>query len=199
MKVGVLDLQGDVIEHVRALEAAGAEVVRVKRPRHLEGLRGLVIPGGESTTIGMLMEEAGLITAIRDRVLQEQFPVYGTCAGLIVLAQQVQGKEAPRLNLLNVTVGRNAWGRQVASFEVELPIKALGSDPFPAVFIRAPRILQVGAGVNVLATYCEEPVAVEAGPLLGTAFHPELTGDLRLHRYFVQKVEQYASQAAGRR
>lgn len=191
--VGILAIQGDVREHVEHVRAVGMDAIEVRTVSELASCSGLIIPGGESTTIGMLMEENGLITGIRERVLGEQFPVYGTCAGLIVLADRVEGKEAPRLRLLDVTVSRNAYGRQVASFEVPVSVRGLGEPPFPAVFIRAPRILNTGSAVTVLAQHDGEPVAVESGCLLASSFHPEVTADTRFHAYFVAKVRRFVA------
>ncbi|MBE3590938.1 MAG: pyridoxal 5'-phosphate synthase glutaminase subunit PdxT [Firmicutes bacterium] len=185
MKVGVLDLQGDVIEHVRALEAAGAEVVRVKRPRHLEGLRGLVIPGGESTTIGKLMAEYELIPAVRQAV-SEGMAVFGTCAGAILLAADIAGSDQPRLGLMDMRVQRNAYGRQRESFEAEVQVSEIPGPPVKAVFIRAPIIERVGSSVKVLAEYGGQIVMARQGRLLAGTFHPELTADRRVHQYFLQ-------------
>jgi 5'-phosphate synthase pdxT subunit len=184
MRVGVLALQGDVAEHERALAAAGAEPHRVRTAGELAGLEALILPGGESTTIGQLAEELGLIEPLRDFVASGR-PVWGTCAGLILLARGV-GRDQPLVGGLDVDVDRNAFGRQVDSFEVDLAIAGLDGAPFRAVFIRAPAVVDVGPGVDVLARLAEGPiVAVRQGHVLGTAFHPELTGDLRLHRYFL--------------
>lgn len=202
MKVGVLDLQGDVIEHVRALEAAGAEVVRVKRPRHLEGLRGLVIPGGESTTIGKLMAEYELIPAVRHAV-SEGMAVFGTCAGAILLAADIAGSEQPRLGLMDMRVQRNAYGRQRESFEAEVSVSEIPGPPVKAVFIRAPIIERVGSPVKVLAEYGGQIVMARQGRLLAGTFHPELTDDRRVHQYFLrlcaEEPEDQGSGAGGDR
>lgn len=189
MKVGVLALQGAFAEHRRMLAACGAETIEVRRPEQLAGLAGLVIPGGESTAIGRLMGEYGFLDAIPAAVA-EGMAVLGTCAGLIVLAREVQGVRGPILGLMDITVCRNAYGRQRESFETPLAIPALGSEPFPAIFIRAPYVERTGAGVRVLATAGDRVVLVRQGPLLGAAFHPELTGDERLHRYFLTMADQ---------
>jgi len=187
MKIGVLALQGAFREHVEALRRLGAEAVEVRLPEHLEGLDGLIIPGGESTAIGKLAVKYGLQEAIR-RYAERGNPVYGTCAGMILLSHDV-GRDQPLLGLMRVKVERNAFGRQLDSFETGLPIPALGDEPFPAVFIRAPKIESVGEGVEVLATLDDgTPVAARQDNLLVTAFHPELTGDLRFHRYFLDLV-----------
>lgn len=194
--VGVLAIQGDVREHMHHLAAVGAVPREVRTPGDLDGLLGLIIPGGESTTIGMLMEEAGLNAAVRTRIEQEGFPVYGTCAGLILLARTVIGGPSPaRIGVMDLTADRNAYGRQLVSFEALVPVPVLGPEPFPAVFIRAPRIAALGPGVTTLATLDGDPVMAEAGPLLVSAFHPEMSGDLRIHAYFLDKVRAFAARA----
>lgn len=189
MKIGVLALQGAFLEHEKALRALGAEACEVRLPQDLEGLDGLIIPGGESTTIGKLATSYGLIEPLRD--FARQHPTWGTCAGLIFLAKDIGVERQPILGLMDIKVNRNAFGRQVDSFEIDLPITGLaGEAPFHAVFIRAPLVEQVGPEVDVLATLPEGGiVAVRQEHLLGTAFHPELTDDLRLHRYFCDIVD----------
>jgi pyridoxal 5'-phosphate synthase pdxT subunit len=188
-RVGVLALQGAFREHVEALRRLGAEAVEVRLPEQLEGLDGLIIPGGESTAIGKLAVKYGLQEAIA-RYAESGKPVYGTCAGMILLSDDV-GRDQPLLGLMRVKVERNAFGRQLDSFETGLNIPALGDEPFPGIFIRAPKIERVGEGVEVL-TELEDgtPVAARQGNLIVTAFHPELTDDLRFHRYFLDLVEQ---------
>lgn len=186
-KVGVLALQGDFREHIEVLAAIrSVEPVEVRLPQHLEGLYGLIIPGGESTTIGKLMLDFGLLEPIRQLALGGM-PLWGTCAGLIVMAREiVGGTDQPLLSLMDVRVRRNAFGRQVDSFEADLSIPPLGERPFHAVFIRAPYIESVGRGVEVLATLPDGTVvAARQGNLLGTSFHPELTEDTRFHEYFL--------------
>lgn len=183
-RIGVLAIQGDVAEHLRAIAAAGGVAVPVRRPSDLDGLDGLILPGGESTTIGMLGGESGLLVAIRQR-LEEGLPAWGTCAGLILLARDV-GRDQPLIGGLDVTVDRNAFGRQVDSFEVDLDITGLLGGPFRAVFIRAPVVRRAGPAVELLARLDDGTiVAVRQGRLLGTSFHPELTGDSRLHALFL--------------
>lgn len=184
-RVGVLALQGDVEEHRTALTRAGAEVRSVRTPGDLEGLEGLVLPGGESTAIGRMMERAGLLEPLRARAAAGNLALFGTCAGMILLAREVLGGAPPRLGVLDVTVERNAYGRQVDSFEVDLPVPALGEAPVRAVFIRAPVVRAVGPGVEVLATWRGHPVLVRQGRHLASAFHPELVDDLRLVRHFL--------------
>lgn len=184
-RIGVLALQGAFIEHVHMLRRAGGEAVEVRRPEQLAGLDGLIIPGGESTTIGKLAVSAGLVTPLRD--FARQRPTWGTCAGMIFLARELDNHEQPLLGLMDITVDRNAFGRQLDSFETTLSIPVLGEPPWQAVFIRAPIVTCAGAGVEVLA--CLEDgriVAVRQGRLLATAFHPELTDDLRFHAWFLQ-------------
>ncbi|MGG1639419.1 pyridoxal 5'-phosphate synthase glutaminase subunit PdxT [Paenibacillus sp. NRS-1760] len=191
MKIGVLALQGAVAEHIRSLEAAGAEAVAVKRVEQLEELQGLVIPGGESTTIGKLMRNYGFMEAIKDFSAQGK-PLFGTCAGLIVLADEIEGQEDAHLRLMDMTVARNAFGRQQESFETDLDVKGI-DEPVRAVFIRAPLIKKVGAGVDVLSTYRDEIVTARQGHLLAVSYHPELTDDYRLHAYFVEMVKEAAA------
>ncbi|MDY6874929.1 MAG: pyridoxal 5'-phosphate synthase glutaminase subunit PdxT [Chloroflexota bacterium] len=187
MKVGVLALQGAFIEHENILARIGVEPVEVRLPGELEGLGGLIIPGGESTTIGKLAAKWQLLEAIRT-LAGNGCPIWGTCAGMILLAKEVMDGSSgqPGLKLIDVAVRRNAFGRQVDSFEVGLDVPALGQEPFHAVFIRAPLIERVGEGVEVLARLEDGTVvAARQGNLLATAFHPELTNDDRFHRYFL--------------
>lgn len=188
-KVGVLALQGAFIEHIHMLERLEVEAFAVRHPQELEGVAGIIIPGGESTTIGRLLEEGGLRQPLL-KVAQQGKPLWGTCAGMILLSRSATDLPFPPLGLMDVKVRRNAFGRQVDSFETDLSIPALGPSPFPAVFIRAPFIEGVGEGVEVLASLGEgQIVAARQGKLLATAFHPELTGDLRLHAYFLRMVD----------
>ena len=176
MKIGVLALQGNVREHAAVLRRLGADVVEVRKPEQLDGLDGLVIPGGESTTFMRLMRLYGLEDAVREFAR----PVFGTCAGMIVL-------DRSHLGLVDIDVDRNAYGRQVASFEAELE---LDGEPLHGVFIRAPRVRDVGDGVEVLAELNGEPVLVRDGRFLVASFHPELTDDTRVHERFLQLVEE---------
>ncbi|MCS7281788.1 MAG: pyridoxal 5'-phosphate synthase glutaminase subunit PdxT [Anaerolineae bacterium] len=187
MKIGVLALQGAFLEHEAMLRRLGVQTRQVRLPRDLEGLDGLIIPGGESTSIGYLAERRGLLEPLREFALSGR-PVWGTCAGMILLAREIVDgiPGQPVLGLMDITVRRNAFGRQVNSFETDLEVPTLGDPPFPAVFIRAPVIERVGPEVEVLARLEEgSPVAVRQGNLLATAFHPELTTDARFHRYFL--------------
>lgn len=188
-RFGVLALQGAVPEHLRALAAVGVEPVAVRWPRDLEGLTGLILPGGESTTIGDLMQHYGLDTAIR-AFARGGGACYGTCAGAILLGTEILGGKPGQLHLgiIPMTVQRNGFGRQVDSCEVPLQMPVLGPEPVQTVFIRAPYIAQVGEGVEVLATHAGKVVAVRYGHHLATAFHPELTTDRRIHRLFVEQA-----------
>ena len=188
MKIGVLALQGDFAEHVAMLRRLGAEAVEVRLPEHLQGLDGLIIPGGESTTIGKLAVHYGLIDALRD--FGKTKAIWGTCAGAIFLSRDAH-RDQPLLELMDISVERNAFGRQVASFETRLDVPALRgvgthNGPFHAVFIRAPLLEKVYGAASVLACLPDgRIVAARQGRLLATSFHPELTGDDRFHRYFL--------------
>ncbi|MDQ6932210.1 MAG: pyridoxal 5'-phosphate synthase glutaminase subunit PdxT [Candidatus Eremiobacteraeota bacterium] len=190
--VGVLALQGDVNEHLAALEQSGARAFPVKTPSELERVDGLVIPGGESTTVMKLLERVGLAQSIRSRS-RDGMPVWGTCMGMIVTARDVCALPQPTLDLIDISVRRNAFGRQIASSEVTLPIPALGETPFPGIFIRAPWVERAGRQVRVLASLDGHGVLVRQNNVLGSAFHPELTSDRRLHEYFIAMVMEKAS------
>lgn len=188
MKIGVLALQGDVREHARALERVGATSVLVKHAEELASVDALIVPGGESTTIGKLIDRFGLLGPITERA-GTGMPLYGTCAGAILMAKEIVGREdAPhRFPILDISVQRNAYGRQIDSFEAELRIDGLHGT-FTAVFIRAPVIDRVGEDVEVLATCDEKPVLVRQGHLLASTFHPEMTDDPRIHELFLGMV-----------
>lgn len=190
MRIGVLALQGAVAEHIRMLELAGAEGVEVKRTEQLTDLNGLIIPGGESTTIGKLMRTYGFIEAIR-AFSAEKKPIFGTCAGLIVIAKEIMGQSESHLGLMDMKVARNAFGRQRESFETDLSVAGVADD-VRAVFIRAPLIESVGPNVQVLSTYQDQIVAAREEHLLAASFHPELTDDYRIHAYFLSMVKQYS-------
>jgi 5'-phosphate synthase pdxT subunit len=189
MKIGVLALQGAVAEHLRSLQLAGAEAISIKRTEQLEEIDGLVIPGGESTTIGKLMRKYGFIEAIQ-QFSEQGKPLFGTCAGLIVLSERIAGQDLPHLSLMDMTVSRNAFGRQRESFETDLDVVGI-DEPIRAVFIRAPLIQEVGEQVQVLSTYQDEIVTARQGHLLACSFHPELTDDYRLHQYFADMVQEH--------
>jgi 5'-phosphate synthase pdxT subunit len=188
VKIGVLGLQGDFREHARALEDAGATALVVRRPEEVGEVDALVVPGGESTTIGKLLDRFGILAPLRDRV-GGGMPLYGTCAGLILMAKEIEGpQDAPhRLGVMDVTVRRNAYGRQVDSFEADLDVKGLDG-PYRAVFIRAPAVERAGDGVEVLASVDGKPVLLRQGHMLASTFHPEMTGDNRVHSMFVEMV-----------
>jgi 5'-phosphate synthase pdxT subunit len=198
-RIGVLALQGDVREHLRALAAAGADAVRVRRPAELDDVDALVIPGGESTTIGKLLATFDLLDPLRKRV-RDGMPTFGSCAGMILLADRVLDGTADQIGIggIDMTVRRNAFGRQVDSWESDLDIDGVGGEPVHAVFIRAPWVESAADAVQTLATVPAPDgrpriVAVRQGPLLATAFHPELTGDPRVHALFVSMVKEQAT------
>jgi 5'-phosphate synthase pdxT subunit len=190
-RVGVLALQGDVREHCRALTSAGAEVVAVRRPSELDDLDGIVLPGGESTTMGKLLTTFELLEPLR-AALAGGLAAYGSCAGMILLADRVLDGTADQVGLggLDVTVRRNAFGRQIDSFEGDLDFAGVDGEPMHAVFIRAPWVESAGPDVEVLARAADRIVAVRQGQLLATSFHPELTGDPRVHQLFVSMVRE---------
>jgi pyridoxal 5'-phosphate synthase pdxT subunit len=187
-KIGVLALQGDVREHTQALVELGAHPVAVRQPEDLAGIDGLILPGGESTAIALLLVSSGLWDPLAER-LTAGMPAFGTCAGMILLATEVlDGRpDQPRFAVADIAVRRNAFGRQVDSFEADLTVAGLGREPMHAVFIRAPLVERTGSGVEVLATVDgDRPVVCRQGPVLVSSFHPELSGDLRMHDQFVK-------------
>ena len=189
-RIGILALQGDVREHANALRDVGAEPIEVRLPRDLVGLDGLILPGGESTTMRKLIDLYGLREPIV-ALAHGGAPLYGTCAGMILLADRIAGGEEPVLRLLDITVERNAYGRQLDSFEADVTIPSLGDEPLHGVFIRAPVVSEVGPDVEVLARDPDgRPIAVRQGRVMATAFHPELTGDRRLHRLMLELMTQ---------
>lgn len=197
LTIGVLALQGAFREHAQLLKSLGARVVEVRLAAHLADLDGLVIPGGESTTMGKLMEEYGLSAPLR--AFAGDHPVLGTCAGLIMLATRTTEGEQPLLGVLDVTVRRNAFGRQVHSFEAPVELSLAGQEgagSFPGVFIRAPWVEELGPGVQAIASCEGRIVGVKQGSVLGVAFHPELTEDARLHAYFLRLVTAHRQKAA---
>jgi pyridoxal 5'-phosphate synthase pdxT subunit len=193
-RIGILAVQGAIREHASAVRAVGAEPVVVRLPGDLEGLDALILPGGESTAMRRLIDAYGLREPIR-RMARDGTPMLGTCAGMILLAERLTDGEEPIVGGLDIEVQRNAYGRQLDSFETELQMPILGHEPLHGVFIRAPAVSRLGPGVEVLARDDRgRPIAVRQGRLLATAFHPELTGDRRLHRLLVEMLDQ----AAGR-
>lgn len=195
--IGVLALQGDFIEHEAMLRRLNTHVRHVRSAQDLSGLDGIVLPGGESTTFCRLMQDFNLYEPI-GAVVHAGVPAWGTCAGMIVLARHAAGLEFPTLDAIDIEVDRNAYGRQLQSFEADLDVPALGGAPFHGIFIRAPAVTSTGPAVEVLATVRDEatgrasPVAVRQGAVLATSFHPELTADDRFHRYFLEMVGQAA-------
>jgi len=188
MLIGVLALQGDFEEHCAVLTRLGVEVQEVRLPKHLKKLNGLIIPGGESTTIGKLAVRFGLLEPLR--LMAKSIPMWGTCAGLVFMARNV-GMDQPLLGVIDMVVQRNAFGRQVDSFEEDLEIQGIEGGPFHGIFIRAPVIGEVGHGVQALCRLVDgRTVAVREGSLLATSFHPELAGDDRLHRYFLRMAAE---------
>jgi len=195
-RIGVLALQGAFAEHIGIFQRLGIAAQEVRHPQELASLDGLVIPGGESTTVARLISEFALLEPLRERA-QNGFPIWGTCAGMIVLAQRASGLEWPTLDALAIAVRRNAFGRQVDSFETDLAVPALGQQAFHAIFIRAPIVEEVGDGVEVLAKLDNgNAVAVRQANALATAFHPELTEDDRFHRYFIDMVRRHKDDQA---
>ena len=188
MKVGILALQGDVREHANILSKLGAEPVKVKSPEDLIDIDALIIPGGESTTIGMLMKKYKLDKAIKEKHKQGM-SIYGACAGAIILAKDVIGSKQPKLNLADISIKRNDYGRQIDSFEAELIIKDVGN--FNGVFIRAPVIKSFYNGIEVLSEHKNNPVMIRQHNILITTFHPELTNDTRVHDYFLNMAKEY--------
>lgn len=189
MKVGVLALQGGVIEHVKMLQDLKVETVLVKEPKDLESIEGIILPGGESTAIAKLLKISGLETSLKEKI-QNGLPCFGTCAGMILLAKEIIG-ETPHLALMDIVVRRNAYGRQLASFKVEQVIKAISDSVLPLVFIRAPWIEEVKENVQVLFTYDNHIVMARQDNILVSSFHPELDTDHSIHQYFVDMIKEY--------
>jgi len=189
MKIGVLAMQGAFLEHLKMLESLGVEGIEVRKSSQLDNIDGLIIPGGESTTIGRLLVKYGLLKPLKKKIA-DGFPVFGTCAGMIMLSNNVTDgvKGQPLLGGLDVVCGRNAYGRQKDSFEAWIDVPDLGKDPFPGVFIRAPLIKSTGRDVKIIATLGKDVVAVRQGNILAISFHPELTNDDRFHRYFIEMI-----------
>ncbi|ANB55843.1 pyridoxal 5'-phosphate synthase, glutaminase subunit Pdx2 [Anoxybacillus sp. B7M1] len=188
IKIGVLGLQGAVREHVQSIEACGAEAAVIKKTEQLQEIDGLIIPGGESTTMRRLMDQYGFIMPLKEFAAQGK-PIFGTCAGLIMLAKRIVGYDEPHLGLMDIIVERNSFGRQRESFEAELSITGVADD-FVGVFIRAPHIVEVGEEVEILAKHEGRIVAARQGQFLGCSFHPELTEDHRMTQYFINMVKE---------
>ncbi|QJW48318.1 pyridoxal 5'-phosphate synthase glutaminase subunit PdxT [bacterium BFN5] len=189
MKIGVLALQGAFREHCWMLADCGAEAVEVRKASELDDIQGLIIPGGESTTMGKLLIDWGLMARIKERAA-EGLAIYGTCAGMILLAKHIIGSEQPRLGLMDISVRRNAFGRQCESFEADLYVQEFGEEPVRAVFIRAPYIEEAGGQVKILAAVEGKIVIARQDKFLATAFHPELTKDRRIHQYFIEMIRE---------
>jgi 5'-phosphate synthase pdxT subunit len=196
LRVGILALQGDFLEHANMLRRLGVIPIEIRLPADLVGISGLIIPGGESTTIGKLATQFGLVEPLQEFISKRR-PVWGTCAGMIFLAKEIGSTGSgghvipPQLGMMNIRVNRNAYGRQTDSFEADLQLTFANNQPFRAVFIRAPRIESKGADVEVLAQLDDgTPVAVRQDNMLVTAFHPELTDDTRLHHYFMTMIKE---------
>ena len=189
--VGVLAIQGDYREHRTLLESLGTDVKEIRLPDQLDEVDGLIIPGGESTTIVQLIDIYNMREKLRERVLNEGMPTWGTCAGMIVMAQKLSDHRPDPLKLMNIEVSRNAFGRQVDSFETDLEVEDMDGPPYHAVFIRAPVVDTIGEGVRIISSLDDgRPVAVRQGHMLATAFHPELTNDPRMHKLFLQMVDE---------
>ena len=189
--VGVLAIQGDYREHRTLLESLGADVKEIRLPDQLDEVDGLIIPGGESTTIVQLIDINNMREKLRAPVLNEGMPTWGTCAGMIVMAQKLSDHRPDPLKLMNIEVSRNAFGRQVDSFETDLEVEDMDGPPYHAVFIRAPVVDTIGEGVRIISSLDDgRPVAVRQGHMLATAFHPELTNDPRMHKLFLQMVDE---------
>lgn len=187
MKIGVLALQGAFREHCAALASCGVEAVEIRKADELDEISGLILPGGESTTIGKLLVDWGIMDKIKQRAAQGM-AIYGTCAGLILLAKTIYNSNQPRLGLMDISVQRNAFGRQTESFETDLQVDEFGPEPVHSVFIRAPLIDKAGPAVKVLAKVEDKIVIARQGQFLATSFHPELTGDHRIHQYFINMI-----------
>jgi len=201
MKIGVLAVQGDFLEHVRTYRSIGVEAVEVRLPEDLEGVSGLTLPGGESTTMRRLIDRWGLRQPILD-LAESGTPIFGTCAGMILLAREIVGGEEPVLPLLDVAIQRNAFGRQLESFEADLQVPMLGDEPVHGVFIRAPVVERVGPGVEVMARLDDgRIVAVRERNIIATAFHPELAGETRFHRLVATMAAEHddPGEGSGRR
>ena len=187
MNIGILALQGDFQKHGSHLVRLGIQPYYIRTPQELESIDGLIIPGGESTVMAKLLVEFGL-GAVLERRIQSGMPLFGTCAGLILMASEVAGRSQYTLNALDVTVERNSYGRQIESFESKIYSDLLGDIPMDGVFIRAPRIVRIGSSVEVLASFENDPILVRQGPNLAASFHPELTNNLKIHALFLEIV-----------
>lgn len=189
MKIGILGMQGDIEEHTASLDRIGIESIRVKSLKTLGAVDGMIMPGGESTTMIKLLRISGLLEPLKKKIL-DGFPVYGTCAGMILLSKEiVSHPDQESLGVLDISVNRNGYGRQIESFEKPIAIPEIGDRPFEAIFIRAPMITRIGDGVEILASYNGNPVFVRSGNVIATSFHPELSEDTRIHEFFLEMVK----------
>lgn len=189
LKIGVLALQGGFDKHIESLKKLGVEAVKIRESEGLNSIDALVLPGGESTTMIRLLKNFGIIDNLRKKII-DGLPVFGTCAGMILLSRGITSHEQQEtLNLMNFKVSRNDYGRQIASFDAELKVKGLGDHPMTAVFIRAPRIVDVSDSVEILSVYNESPVLVREKNMLAASFHPELTDDTRIHSLFLSMIK----------
>ncbi len=193
MKIGVLAVQGDFAEHIASLRKLGLEPLEVRLPHQMEDIDGLIIPGGESTTLSRLMSIYDLREPVK-QLCRDGRSVWGTCAGMIMMAREITEEDPEPLGLMDIGVERNSFGRQIDSFEQDLEVEAFEGGPFHGVFIRAPGVIRVGGGVEVLATLPDgQPVAVRQGKMLASSFHPELTNDTRFHQYFLDMASSCTS------
>ncbi len=190
MSIGILALQGAFREQSEAVLRCGFKTKEVRKPEDLEDIQGLIVPGGESTTIGKLLTDYKLCKPLIKKI-KEGMPVFGICAGMVILAEEIAGQDKAWLGLMKIKVVRNAYGRQIESFETDIEIPALGKPPFHAVFIRAPQVEKIGKNVEVMAVFQGRPVMVRQDNLLATSFHPEITKDDRIHRFFLDMVKNF--------
>ena len=188
-RIGVLGFQGDYQKHIDLLSSMAREVHSVRRASELNGIGGLIIPGGESTTIGLLLQRFGLLEAIRE-AWRNGLNIMGTCAGAILLSREIVSSDQPRIGILDATIERNAYGRQIDSFEAEVEVPRFGKPDVRGVFIRAPRFVAVGSSVEVIARFEDAPVIVQTKNVLALTFHPELTADRRIHEYFLALCDE---------
>ena len=184
MKIAVLALQGGVKEHIDHLKSLGCEATELRKGEELDEVDGLILPGGESTTMGILLKKTGIFHNLREKIING-FPVWGTCAGMILLAKNIENDEVRHLQTMDITVMRNAYGRQINSFSIEKKIEEFSNEPVPLVFIRAPYIISAGTNVKIICKVNNNIVAVRQGNMLATSFHPELTNNLAIHKYFI--------------
>jgi len=189
MKAGILAMQGAYHKHRAIMESLGFDAVEVREPHELSSVNGLIIPGGESTVMVKLLARNGIMDILKSRIL-EGMPVFGTCAGMILLSREIEGMDQPTLGVMDIAVKRNAYGRQIESFEAKLEISGVEGGPFPGVFIRAPKIVSTGKDVEVLSEFESVPVLVRQGNMLAASFHPELTVDRRIHELFASMIKQ---------